>query len=88
MLAANGCKSVDIVAPGFSSDCLETLEELSSEAKTFFSEKTVRWNSYVKISLTAGLVAWSISWLVDGFGNAGGKALLWFSPDVFKHLVI
>ncbi len=35
-LAKNGTKRVDIICPGFSSDCLETLEEIAIEAKAVF----------------------------------------------------
>nr|WP_248310823.1 ferrochelatase [Bosea vaviloviae] len=35
-LAASGTKSLAIVAPGFSADCLETLEELDVENREFF----------------------------------------------------
>lgn len=35
-LAGQGVKSVDIVCPGFSADCLETLEEIAEEAKASF----------------------------------------------------
>jgi protoporphyrin/coproporphyrin ferrochelatase len=35
-LAQNGLKSVDVVCPGFTSDCLETLEEIRMEAQEAF----------------------------------------------------
>jgi ferrochelatase len=35
-LASEGLKSVDVVCPGFSADCLETLEEISLECRTAF----------------------------------------------------
>jgi ferrochelatase len=38
-LARNGCKSIDIVCPGFVSDCLETLEEIAMEVKAAFIEE-------------------------------------------------
>ncbi len=37
-LPAAGIKSVDVICPGFSADCLETLEEISMENKTLFIE--------------------------------------------------
>jgi len=37
-LGSNGVKSVDIVCPGFSADCLETLEEITVENKTAYLE--------------------------------------------------
>ena len=35
-MAQRGVQSVDVVCPGFTSDCLETLEEISQEAKHDF----------------------------------------------------
>jgi ferrochelatase len=37
-LPSQGIKSVDIVCPGFSADCLETLEEIEGENKEYFLE--------------------------------------------------
>jgi len=37
-LAKTGCKSIDIVCPGFVCDCLETLEEIAMEVKAAFLE--------------------------------------------------
>lgn len=37
-LAGNGVKSVQVVCPGFSADCLETLEEIGEENKGYFLE--------------------------------------------------
>jgi ferrochelatase len=35
-LAAKGVKSMAVLAPGFSADCLETLEELNVENREYF----------------------------------------------------
>ena len=35
-LAQSGTQSVDVVCPGFTGDCLETLEEISMEAREAF----------------------------------------------------
>ena len=35
-LGKKGCKRVDVICPGFSSDCLETLEEIAIECKADF----------------------------------------------------
>jgi ferrochelatase len=35
-LAQDGMKSVDVICPGFSADCLETLEEINQEAREAF----------------------------------------------------
>ena len=37
-LAKSGVKSVDVMCPGFTGDCLETLEEISMEARHAFEE--------------------------------------------------
>lgn len=37
-LARQGVKSLDVICPGFSSDCLETLEEISMEVRDAFVE--------------------------------------------------
>ncbi len=37
-LPAQGVKSVQVVCPGFSSDCLETLEEIAEENREYFEE--------------------------------------------------
>lgn len=37
-MAKDGVKRVDVVCPGFTSDCLETLEEIAQEAKEAFLE--------------------------------------------------
>lgn len=37
-LPAQGIKSVDIICPGFSADCLETLEEIDQENREYFLE--------------------------------------------------
>lgn len=35
-LAGQGVKSVDVICPGFSADCLETLEEIAEENRDYF----------------------------------------------------
>ena len=37
-LAKSGIKSVDVVCPGFSADCLETIEEINMQNREFFLE--------------------------------------------------
>jgi protoporphyrin/coproporphyrin ferrochelatase len=46
-LAEGGCKSVDVVCPGFPVDCLETLEEISMEAKEAFLHAGGEQFSYI-----------------------------------------
>ena len=37
-LAQNGVKNIAVISPGFSADCLETLEELEEENREYFIE--------------------------------------------------
>ena len=46
-LAQSGLKSVDLVCPGFTGDCLETLEEISMEARHAFLEAGGTSFSYI-----------------------------------------
>ncbi len=46
-LASEGLKSVEIICPGFSSDCLETLEEISLEVREAFIEHGGEQFSYI-----------------------------------------
>lgn len=46
-LPAQGVKSVDIICPGFSADCLETLEEIEGENKEYFLEAGGEEYSYI-----------------------------------------
>ncbi len=47
-LAAQGLKSVDVMCPGFTADCLETLEEIAQEARDAFLESGGERFSYVE----------------------------------------
>ncbi len=46
-LARDGVKRVDLVCPGFTSDCLETLEEIAIEAKQDFLDAGGREFNYI-----------------------------------------
>lgn len=46
-LAQQGVKSMDVVCPGFTSDCLETLEEIAMEVKEAFEEEGGEHYSYI-----------------------------------------
>ena len=47
-LAQSGVKSVDVVCPGFTGDCLETLEEISMEARHAFLEAGGKEFNYIE----------------------------------------
>ena len=45
-LAKQGIREIDVICPGFSTDCLETLEEIAMQNAEFFQEaggKTLRY---------------------------------------------
>lgn len=46
-LPANGVKKLDVIAPSFAADCLETLEELDTEAAEIFYENGGETFSYI-----------------------------------------
>ncbi|MDB5930797.1 MAG: Ferrochelatase [Polaromonas sp.] len=46
-MARSGVKSVDVVCPGFTGDCLETLEEINMEARHAFLEAGGKAFSYI-----------------------------------------
>ena len=46
-MATEGLKSVDLMCPGFTGDCLETLEEISMEAREAFLHAGGQQFSYI-----------------------------------------
>lgn len=46
-LPADGVKSVDVVCPGFSVDCLETLEEINQENRAYFLQAGGEQYNYI-----------------------------------------
>lgn len=46
-LAKSGCASVDVICPAFSTDCLETLEEMAIENKTLFLQSGGQKFNYI-----------------------------------------
>lgn len=46
-LAKNGTKSVQMICPGFSADCLETIEEIGEENREYFMEAGGEHYSYI-----------------------------------------
>ena len=47
LLAKEGTKSIDIICPGFSADCLETLEEINMQNRGFFLNAGGKEFSYI-----------------------------------------
>ena len=75
ILPAGGVKKVQVVCPGFSADCLETLEEIAMENKAVFLEAGGESYGYIPalntdtahIDMIAGLVArHAADWLSPG----------------------
>lgn len=75
-LAKGGLKSLDIVAPGFSADCLETLEELDGENREIFEHNGGEQFRYIPclnsrvdhISMLTGLIEENIGdWLAKAY---------------------
>lgn len=46
-LPGKGVKSIDVFCPGFSSDCLETIEEIDEENREYFMEAGGEGFSYI-----------------------------------------
>jgi len=47
-MAQNGLKEIDVICPGFSADCLETLEEICIENQAFFLQNGGEQYFYIK----------------------------------------
>ena len=47
-LPKENCKNILVIAPGFSVDCLETIEEIDEENKEYFIESGGEKFSYVE----------------------------------------
>jgi ferrochelatase len=78
-LAKDGVKNVHVVCPGFSADCLETLEEIAMENRDTFLEAGGAEYGYIPclndraahIDMLAGLVAQHVQgWVLPGAGAA------------------
>lgn len=69
-LPSKGVKSVDIICPGFSADCLETLEEIEGENKEYFLEAGGEEYSYIPCLNDSDRHANVISELITTRANA------------------
>ncbi len=74
-MASDGVKSVQVICPGFSADCLETLEEVAMENREIFLESGGERYEYIPclnadkahIDMLTGLVKKHLSgWALDG----------------------
>ncbi len=79
-LAAKGCARVDVICPGFATDCLETLEEIAIEGKNEFLSAGGKQFHYIAclndapafIAALADLAATADARLANGLDIAAG----------------
>ncbi|RLK50985.1 ferrochelatase [Alkalispirillum mobile] len=84
-LAKSGLKRLDVICPGFSADCLETLEEIEGENAEIFEEHGGEKLSYIKalndredhLDMLAGVVMEHI----QGWPEAGGPPRTLRDPE-------
>jgi ferrochelatase len=83
-LATEGVKSVQILCPGFSADCLETIEEIDEENRGYFLDAGGERFEYIPclnsdaehISALAQLIDEQLAgWTSDEHANENSKAL-------------
>ena len=82
-LPNQGAKSVQVVCPGFSSDCLETLEEIGEENYTYFKEAGGEHFGYIPclnsdpahISALTSIIEQQMAGWLDDSEVDSGKAL-------------
>ena len=83
-LATDGVKSVQILCPGFSADCLETIEEIDEENRRYFLDAGGERFEYIPclnsdaehISALAQLIDEQLAgWTSDEYANENSKAL-------------
>jgi ferrochelatase len=83
-LPSEGCFSVQILCPGFSADCLETLEEIDEENRGYFMDAGGERFEYIPclnsdsdhIDALAQLISSQLSgWITGGEDSARTKAL-------------
>jgi ferrochelatase len=82
-LAAQGCRSVQVICPGFASDCLETLEEIDMAYRKLFLQAGGQRFEYIEalnsdpahIAMLARLVNDNLAgWKLQPFDGAATKA--------------
>lgn len=81
-LAAGGVRSLDVICPGFSADCLETLEEIDGLNREIFLHAGGERYRYVPalndrpdhLRLLAGLVVRNLAGWIEPAGDAGDMA--------------
>jgi ferrochelatase len=78
-LGSQGLRRLDVICPGFSTDCLETLEEIAMQNAEFFSEAGGGSLHYIPslnarddhVDVLAALIAQhTVGWSTDGDGAA------------------
>lgn len=82
-LPGKGVSSIDVFCPGFSSDCLETIEEIDEENREYFEEAGGTGFRYIPcLNATAGHIDALVS-LIEK--NLQGWAVPDNDPDALNH---
>ena len=87
-LAAEGVKSLDVACPGFSVDCLETLEEIAMQNRDFFIEAGGESLRYIPaLNDSAGQVS-SLTALILRHTQGWPEFAIDYDPAAAKQRVI
>ncbi|MCG2580016.1 MAG: ferrochelatase [Marinobacter sp.] len=82
-LPGKGTKSIDVFCPGFSSDCLETIEEINEENREYFMESGGRGFSYIPaLNASPGHIDALVRLIED---NLKGWTVPDNSPEALQH---
>ena len=82
-LPGKGVKSIDVFCPGFSSDCLETIEEINEENREYFMEAGGEGFAYIPcLNATQGHIDALVQLVED---NLQGWAAPESRPEVLEQ---
>jgi ferrochelatase len=82
-LGTKGTKRVDVICPGFATDCLETLEEIAMEAKETFLHAGGKTFNYIPVANDSQAYVGALAtiaqeqlvgWVSENWDRAGAKA--------------
>ncbi|MEK0419224.1 MAG: hypothetical protein RI949_3230 [Pseudomonadota bacterium] len=81
VLASSGLKRVDVICPGFAIDCLETLEEISQEAREAFLESGGESFHYIDCLNDSSDAVSAMVALIDQHAQGWPQAGMTLSPE-------
>ena len=87
-LAAEGVKSLDVACPGFSVDCLETLEEIAMQNRDFFIEAGGSTLRYIPALNDSAEQISSLAALILRHGQGWAEFATDYDPAAAKQLVV